>query len=90
MERRAPAQSSSRDQCTQGPQPQEQHEHCFCSSSTNAFISYSLYTVRRYCTSPGAPRPPDEVGLTPRQYTEWNVAGARTLYWRSLSVGAAA
>ena len=36
-------------------QPQEQHEHSFCSSSTNAFISYSLYTVRRYCTSPGAP-----------------------------------
>ena len=34
---------------------QEQHEHSFCSSSTNAFISYSLYTVRRYCTSPGAP-----------------------------------
>ena len=25
-----------------------------------------------------------------RQYTEWNVTGARTLYWRSLSVGAAA
>ena len=36
-------------------QPQEQHKHSFCSSSTNAFISYSLYTVRRYCTSPGAP-----------------------------------
>ena len=35
-------------------------------------------------------RPPGEVGLTPRQYTEWNVMGARTLYWRSLSVGAAA
>ena len=36
-------------------QPQEQHEHRCCSSSTNVFISYSLYTVRRYCTSPGAP-----------------------------------
>ena len=35
-------------------------------------------------------RPPGEVGLTPRQYTEWNVTGARMLYWRSLSVGAAA
>ena len=23
----------------------------------------------------GRSRPPDEVGLTPRQYTEWNVAG---------------
>ena len=34
---------------------QEQHKHSFCSSSTNAFISYSLYTVRRYRTSPGAP-----------------------------------
>ena len=34
---------------------QEKHEHSFCSSSTNAFISYSLYTVRRYRTSPGTP-----------------------------------
>ena len=34
---------------------QEQHEHSFCSSSTNAFISYSLYKVRRYYTSPGTP-----------------------------------
>ena len=33
-------------------QLQEQHEHSFCSKSTNAFISCSLYTVRRYCTSP--------------------------------------
>ena len=34
---------------------QEQHEHSFCPSSTNAFITYSLYRVRRYRTSPGAP-----------------------------------
>ena len=34
---------------------QEQHEHRCCSSSTNAFISYSPYTVRGYRTSPGAP-----------------------------------
>ena len=34
---------------------QEQHEHSFFSSSTNTFITGSLYTVRRYCTSPGAP-----------------------------------
>ena len=38
----------------------------------------------------GRSRPLGEVGLTPRQYTEWNATGARTLYWRSLSVGAAA
>ena len=36
-------------------QLQEQHEHSFCSKSTNAFIPCSLYTVRRYCTSLGAP-----------------------------------
>ena len=36
-------------------QLQEQHEHYRCSSSTDAFISYSIYTVRRYRTSPGAP-----------------------------------
>ena len=34
---------------------QEQHEHSFCSSSTNAFITYSPYRVRRYCTSLGTP-----------------------------------
>ena len=36
-------------------QLQEQHEHYCCSSSTDVFISYSIYTVRRYRTSPGAP-----------------------------------
>ena len=54
---------------------QEQHEHSFYSSSTNIFITGSLYMVRGYRTSPGAPRPLGEVGLTPRQYTEWNVVG---------------
>ena len=34
---------------------QEQHEHSFYSSSTNTFITGSLYTVRGYRTSPGAP-----------------------------------
>ena len=36
-------------------QLQEQHEHYCCSSSTDAFISYYIYTVHRYRTSPGAP-----------------------------------
>ena len=34
---------------------QEQHEHSFYSSSTNTFITGSLYTVRGCRTSPGAP-----------------------------------
>ena len=34
---------------------QEQHEHSFYSSSTNTFITCSLYTVHRYRTSLGAP-----------------------------------
>ena len=34
---------------------QEQHEHSFYSSSTNTFITCSLYMVRRYRTSPGTP-----------------------------------
>ena len=34
---------------------QEQHKHSFCSSTTNAFITYSPYPVRRYRTSSGAP-----------------------------------
>ena len=45
---------------------QEQHEHSFYSSSTNTFITCSLYTVRRYRTSPGTPD---------LRYMEWNVAG---------------
>ena len=55
---------------------QEQHEHHFCSSFTNTvYYIFSMYTVRRYRTSPGAPDLRAGVGLTPRQYTEWNVAG---------------
>ena len=34
---------------------QEQHEHSFCSSSSNTFIACFLYTVHRYRTSLGAP-----------------------------------
>ena len=34
---------------------QEQHEHSFYSSSTNTFITGSLYTVHECRTSPGAP-----------------------------------
>ena len=41
-------------------------------------------------TGSGHSRPPGGVGLTPRQYTVWNVEGRRSLYWRTLSVGAAA
>ena len=55
---------------------QEQHEHSFCSSFTNTvYYIFSMYTVRMYRTSPGAPDLRAGVGLTPRQYTEWNVAG---------------
>ena len=53
MERRAPAQSLSQTSVLEVP-AQEQHEHSFCSSSTNAFITYSPYMVCRYRTSPGA------------------------------------
>ena len=55
---------------------EEQHEHSFCSSFTNTvYFVFSMYTVRRYRTSPGAPDLWAGVGLTPRQYTEWNVVG---------------
>ena len=33
----------------------------------------------------GHSRPPGGVGLTPRQYTVWNVEEARSLYWRAIS-----
>ena len=56
-------------------QLQEQHKHSFCSSSTNTF--YCMFSIHGTQVShiTGCSRPLDEVGLTPRQYTEWNVAG---------------
>ena len=54
MERRAPAQGSSRDQCIRDPSSGTKRTQ-FYSSSTNTFITCSLYTVHRYRTSPGAP-----------------------------------
>ena len=62
----------------------------FCSSSTNAIYFMLSIHGTQVLHITGRSRPLGGVGLTPRQYTEWNVAGARTLYWRSLSVGAAA
>ena len=56
---------------------QEQHEHSFYSCSTNTFITGISVHGTRFVThrTVGALRPLGEVGLTPRQYTEWNVVG---------------
>ena len=54
MERRAPAQGSSRDQCIRDPSSGTTRTQ-FHSSSTNTFITCSLYTVCRYRTSLGTP-----------------------------------
>ena len=68
---------------------QEQHEQSFCSSSSNTFITCFLYTVHRYRTSPGAP---DlwRGWADSKAVHGMECSGARSLYWRSLSVGAAA
>ena len=68
---------------------QEQHEHSFCSSSSNTFITCFLYTVHGYCTSPGAP---DlwRGWADSKAVHGMECSGACSLYWRSLSVGAAA
>ena len=68
---------------------QEQHEHSFCSSSSNTFITGLLYMVHRYRTSPGAP---DlwRGWADSKAVHRMECSGARSLYWRSLSVGAAA
>ena len=51
---------------------------------------FFIHGARVACISRRS-RPPGGVGLTPRQYTVWNVEGARSLYVEdSLSVGAAA
>ena len=68
---------------------QEQHKHSFCSSSSNTFITCFLYTVHRYRTSPGAP---DlwRGWADSKAVHGMECSGARSLYLRSLSVGAAA
>ena len=45
---------------------------------------FFIHGTRVACIS-GCSRPPGGVWLTPRQYTVWNVEGARSLYWRTLS-----
>ena len=54
------------------------------------YLFHILYTRFRGIAHHRALQTSGRGWLTPRQYTEWNVTGARTLYWRSLSVGAAA
>ena len=60
-------------------------------------VSFNNTFIQKYITSPlyiydawvasisGRSRPPGGVGLSPRQYTVWNVEGVRTLYWRAIS-----
>ena len=71
MERRALAQDSSRDG---GPSSGTTLTQ-FYYSSINTFITCSLYTIRKVSHITGCSRPLGEVGLTPKQYTEWNVVG---------------
>ena len=92
MEQRAPAQGLSRDQCIRGPSSGTTLTQ-FNSNSTNTFIMSLLQVL---CTR--------YVGIAHHralQTSRWGWAdskavhgmecsGARSLYWRSLSVGAAA
>ena len=54
---------------------QEQHEHSFCSSSSNTFITGLLYTVHRYRSSPGAPDLWQGWADSKAVHKIWNVAG---------------
>ena len=47
----------------------------FYSGSTSTFITCTLYTIMKVLHTTGRSRPPGEVGLTPKQYTGWNVVG---------------
>ena len=92
MERRAPAQSSSRDQCIRGPSSGTTLTQ-FNYNPTNTFIMSSLQAL---CTW--------YMGMAHHralQTSRWGWAdskavhgtecsGARSLYWRFLLVGAAA
>ena len=89
MERRAPAQSSSRDRCTRGPSLRN-NTNTVAVQVLLMYLFHTLYTQYAGIAHHRALQTSGKVGLTPRQYTEWNVERARMLYWRSLSVGAAA
>ena len=58
---------------------QEQHEHRCCLSSTYVFISYSIYTVRGYRTSLGAPDLRARLGCL--QGSTWN-----GMWWGALAL----
>ena len=79
-------------QWNEGHQPKVRHETSVLEVPAQEQCIYFILSIHgtQVLHITGRSRPPGEVGLTPRQYTEWNVVGARTLYWRSLSVGAAA
>ena len=75
MERRAPAQSSSRDQCTPGPSSRN-NTNTIAVLVLLMHLFHTLYTHGSQVSHiTGHSRPPGGVGLTPRQYTEWNVTG---------------
>ena len=87
MEWRAPAQGSSRDQCTWGPSSGTTQTQLY-SSSTNTFITCSPYTVRGYCTSP-ALQTSGRGWADSKAVHGMECSGVRSLYWRSLTAGAA-
>ena len=75
MERRAPAQSLSQDQCTRGPSSRN-NTNTIAVQVLLMHLFHTLYTHGSQVSHiTGRSRPPGRVGLTPRQYREWNVTG---------------
>ena len=92
MERRAPAQSSSQDQCIRGPSSGTTLTQ-FNSNSTNTFITSSLqvlYTRYAGITHHRALQTSGWGWADSKAVHRMKCSGARSLYWRILSVGAAA
>ena len=89
MERRAPAQSSSRDQCTRGPSSRN-NTNTIAVQVLLMHLFHTLYTRYAGIAHHRALQTSGRGWADSKAVHGMECNGARTLYWRSLSVGAAA
>ena len=89
MERRASAQSSSRDQCTQGPSSRN-NTITIAVQVLLMHLFHTIYTRYAGIAHHWALQTSGRGWADSKAVHGMECNGARTLYWRSLSVGAAA
>ena len=89
MERRAPAQSSSQDQCTRGPSSRN-NTNTIAVQVLLMHLFHTLYTRYAGIAHHRVLQTSGRGWADSKAVHGMECNGARTLYWRSLSVGAAA